>query len=69
MATGVAGGAKTIDLAALSHGVTDVSSGNPVFGDLTLPVGTYGQIRLFLASTAGTLEASASALGLSRRSS
>ena len=49
----------TIDLAALTNGELA-----EVFDNLTLPVGHYQQIRLFLASTEDELTASAADLGL-----
>lgn len=56
----------TVDLAQLANGKTfsDVNSGNALFSGITLPVGSYGQIRIFLASTEDSLTASATALGL-----
>ena len=56
----------TVDLAQLVNGKT---SADPVTGSLfngiTLPNGSYGQIRVFLASTEDALTASATADGLS----
>lgn len=56
----------TVDLAQLANGKTfsDFNSGNSLFSGITLPVGSYGQIRIFLASTEAALTASATALGL-----
>jgi hypothetical protein len=62
----VQGGAKTVDLTTLAHGVTDITSGKPIFGNLTLPIGEYRQIRILLAPTFGPLEPSAQAAGLTR---
>jgi hypothetical protein len=45
---------QTVDLAQLSNGVmyAGTSSGNtPLFSGITLPMGNYQQIRIFLAST------------------
>ena len=56
----------TVDLAQLVNGKT---SADPVtgslFGGITLPNGSYGQIRVFLASTEDALTASATSDGLS----
>ena len=58
----------TVDLAQLANGkmFSDLpaGAGNSLFNGITLPVGSYGQIRIFLASTEDALAASASALGL-----
>jgi hypothetical protein len=50
----------TVDLIALSNGVI----GSPIWGNITLPVGSYQQIRLVLAGTEDNLATSASALSL-----
>ena len=44
---------QTVDLAALSNGTTyaDQHNGASLFNDVQLPVGTYRQLRLFLASS------------------
>jgi hypothetical protein len=58
----------TIDLTQLANGklYADTNAYNmPLFGDLEIPIGTYRQIRLYLASTeAAVLAPSAKALGL-----
>lgn len=56
----------TVDLAQLTNGKTfsDFNSGNSLFSGITLPIGSYGQIRIFLSSTEDALAASAIALGL-----
>jgi len=50
----------TVDLIALSNGVI----GSPIWGNITLPVGNYQQIRLVLAGTEDALTASAFGSGL-----
>jgi hypothetical protein len=50
----------TVDLLTLSNGTV----GNPIWGNITLPVGNYQQIRLILAGTEDPLTGSASGLGL-----
>ena len=56
----------TIDLAQLVNGRTsaDPTTGASLFSGLTLPVGSYGQIRIFLASSEAALTPSATNLGL-----
>jgi hypothetical protein len=59
---------RTIDLAQLTNGTmyadTPDSGGSALFSGITLPNGSYGQIRIFLASTEDSLTKSASSLGL-----
>ncbi|MBJ6723131.1 DUF4382 domain-containing protein [Geomesophilobacter sediminis] len=56
---------KTIDLAQLANGTMYADlTGSSLFDGITLPVGRYQQLRIFLASTEDTLTDSASALGL-----
>ena len=59
--------AVTVDLAQLANGkaFADFNSGNSLFSGIVLPRGaSYGQIRIFLASSEDALTASASVLGL-----
>ena len=57
---------KTVDLAQLANGTmyAGTNGGTSLFSGMVLPVGTYRQIRIFLASTEDGLTASANALGL-----
>ncbi|GFE61816.1 DUF4382 domain-containing protein [Geobacter sp. AOG2] len=56
----------TVDLAQLANGAmyADTNGGAALFSNFTLPVGTYRQIRIYLASTEDALTTSAGALGL-----
>jgi len=63
----ISGHPVTIDLAQLANGklYADTSANNlPLFSHLELPIGTYRQIRLYLASTEDAVLPSAKALGL-----
>ena len=58
---------KTIDLAQLTNGAmyADLNGNVSLFSGMALPVGSYQQIRIFLASTEDALTPSATAAGLS----